>query len=800
MAFLPVERVWSMKKCFFRAHYLCASITALALFLLPSLLLAEPSFQPVFKPTLHISPATAPVQIDGNIAEPAWRTAARSANFVERYPGDMTKPDVLTEVYVTYDSANLYVAFVCHDDPGQIRATMCQRDQFPSDDAVGLMLDTYSSASWAYEFFVNAHGIQRDNLWSSISGDDPGFDLNWVSAAQITDSGYQVEMAIPLANLRLPSKDIQSWKADFRRSRPRESNTEYSWAAYDRNERCGPCQWGTVEGVTMPRQEQSLEILPTFVASEAGNLPDRRDPGSKFDDGEIMGSPSVGIKYSVTSNIIIDGAVNPDFSQIESDAAQIDVNSPIALYYPERRPFFQEGSDIFRTLFNSFYSRSINDPEYAAKLTARSDRTTIGFLSALDDVSPYVIPLDEGDITIDGGKSTVNVVRGLHTIGNGNQVGFIVGDRRFSAGGSGTIVALDGDIRLSKNYGIDGQYVLSHTREPNDHSHSAFFEGDVPLGWEDSLDYFLGDMTFDGGKHTVAFDGESFYGTGLITRLKRNSRSWNFLIDYNQVTPSYRTEIGFDPYMNYRNFSISTWYTFYPESTFVERITPQLFSLQRWDFDGIRKLQFINASLGTQFKFAQTYLGVSFQQREEMYAGTLFKDLWTAGFNTSSQISNTVGYELGMHYGPDIAYFQNTKGNQTAFYAGVDLKPIDRLSIEPTCSFVQSVHIDNKDVLFKQLIMRTRFRLQVSRQMSLRLVAQYNSFDLLVYDGSEGTTSRSRKWEFDPLLTYRLGSFSVFYLGSTSDYRHVDNMLDGVERWRLTERQYFMKIQYQFQT
>ncbi len=789
-----------MKKNLSHAPHLCAFLFVTAFLLLPSLLLAVPSFQPVYKPTLQISPATAPVQIDGKMSEPAWQTAAHSANFVERYPGDMTRPDVLTEVYVTYDSANLYVAFVCHDDPGQIRATMCQRDQFPSDDAVGLMLDTYSSASWAYEFYVNPHGIQRDNLWSSISGDDPGFDLNWISAAEITDSGYQVEMAIPFANLRFPSKDIQSWKADFRRSRPRESNTEYSWAAYDRNERCGPCQWGTVEGVTMPRQEKSLEILSTFVASEAGNLPDRADPSSRFDNGEIMGSPSLGIKYSVTSNIVVDGALNPDFSQIESDAAQIDVNSPIALYYPERRPFFQEGADIFRTLFNSFYSRSINDPEYAAKVTARSDRTTIGFLSARDDVSPYVIPLDEGDITINGGNSTINVVRGLHTIGNGNQVGFIVGDRRFGAGGSGTILAVDGDIRLSKNYGIDGQYVLSHTREPDNHSRSSFFDGDVRAGWEDSLDYYLGGMTFDNGKHTVAFDGESFYGTGLITRLRRNSRSWNFNIDYNQVTPSYRTEIGYDPYMNYRNFSVSTYYTIYPENTIVERITPQFYNLQRWDFDGIRKLRLTNVALGTQLKFAQTYFTVSGRQREEMYSGRVYDDLWRVGFEGGSQISNKLGYQMGFGYGPDIAYFQNTKGNQTSFYVGIDMKPVDRLTIQPTCSYVQSVHIDNKDVLFKQLIMRARLRLQVNRQLSLRLVGQYNSFDLLVYDGAGGTTSRSRKWEFDPLLTYRLGSFSVFYLGSTTDYRRVDNMLDGIQRWRLTDRQYFMKIQYQIQT
>jgi len=789
-----------MKNCLCRTYCSGALTIVIALCFLPSLLFAEPSFQPVFKPTLHISPATAPVQIDGKITESAWQAAAHSANFVERYPGDMTRPQVITEVYVTYDSVNLYVAFDCHDDPSQIRATLCQRDQFSSDDAVGLMLDTYANASWAYEFFVNPHGIQRDNLWSSISGDDPGFDLNWVSAAQITESGYQVEMAIPLANLRYPSKDVQSWKVDFRRNRPRESQTEYSWAAYDRNERCGPCQWGTVEGVTMAKREKSLEILPTFVASEAGNLPNRSDPDSRFDNGEIMGSSSLGIKYSVSSNFVIDGAINPDFSQIESDAAQIDVNSPVALYYPERRPFFQEGSDIFRTLFNSFYSRSINNPEYAAKVTMRSDRTTFGFLSARDEVSPYVVPLDEGDITFNGGKSTINVLRGLHTIGNGNQVGFIVGDRRFNDGGSGTVAAVDGNIRLSKNYGIDGQYILTHTKEPDNHSHSSFFEGDVSAGWEDSLDYYLGGMTFDDGKHTVVFDGESYYGIGLITRLRRDSRNWNFFIDYNQVAPSYRTEMGYDPYMNYRNLSFFTGYTFYAESSLVERITPQFYNLQRWNFDGLRKLRTTVVSVSTQLKLAQTHLETSFQQKEEMYSGIYFKDLWTANLDMFSRINDKMGYELHASYGPDIAYFQTTKGNQTSLYAGLNLKPIDRLTIEPTFRYVQSSQIDSKDVLFKQLIMRSRFRLQVSRQLSLRLVAQYNSFDLLMYRGDDGTTSRSRKWEFDPLLTYRLGSFSVFYLGSTSDYRHVENMQDGFDRWRLTDRQYFMKIQYLFQT
>ena len=118
-------------------------------------------------------------------------------------------------MYITYDNENLYVAFDCHDDPADIRATMCQRDQFYGDDAVCLLIDTYGDAAWAYEFFVNPYGVQKDYLWSSIGGEDRGYDLIWESAAQITETGYQVEMAIPFASLRFPNKDVQSWKMDF---------------------------------------------------------------------------------------------------------------------------------------------------------------------------------------------------------------------------------------------------------------------------------------------------------------------------------------------------------------------------------------------------------------------------------------------------------------------------------------------------------------------------------------------------------------------------------------------------------
>ena len=134
-----------------------------------------------------------------------WLSAGRAVNFVERYPGENTRPPVETEAFITYDDNNLYVAFVCKDNPDDIRATMCQRDQFQGDDAVGLLIDTFGEATWAYHFYVNPYGIQNDRMWTNVQGEDSGFDVIWHSAAEITKTGYTVEMAIPFARLRFPS-------------------------------------------------------------------------------------------------------------------------------------------------------------------------------------------------------------------------------------------------------------------------------------------------------------------------------------------------------------------------------------------------------------------------------------------------------------------------------------------------------------------------------------------------------------------------------------------------------------------
>jgi len=272
-------------------------------------------------------------------------------NFVEIFPGDNTEPLNPTEVYLTYDEDHLYVAFKCYDDPDLIRATMCQRDQFFNDDEVGVMIDTFGEGQWAYEFYVNPYGIQKDNMWTNVHGSDRGFDMIWHSAASFTENGYLVEMAIPNAGMRFPSSDVQDWRINFERSQPRGSHHEYTWAARNRNDQCRPCQWGFVEGIEGVSAGRGLEFLPSMIAYQTGEIRNNLDADSGLDNADIMGEVSLGAKYSVTSDVTLEASVNPDYSQIEADADQININTTILQRFPERRPFFQEGNDLFRTYF-----------------------------------------------------------------------------------------------------------------------------------------------------------------------------------------------------------------------------------------------------------------------------------------------------------------------------------------------------------------------------------------------------------------------------------------------------------------
>ncbi|MFA4947432.1 MAG: DUF5916 domain-containing protein [Candidatus Krumholzibacteriia bacterium] len=723
---------------------------------------------PAYHPELRISRASGPIKIDGDLNDAGWRGVAKAANFAENSPGNQTKPAVDTEVLITYDDKNLYVAWLCYDNPAEVRASFCERDKIFSDDYVILMIDTYGEATHAYELAVNPYGIPGDLLFSSACGEDSGYDVIFQSSGRISDNGWVAEMAIPFASLRFPDREEQVWRVDFFRNRPRESRYKYSWAAYNRDDECLPCQWGTVTGISGITGRSGLDLLPAVVAHESGSLGD----DGHFENGDIKGDVALGITYDVSSEMSVEATINPDFSQVETDEAQIDVNSTFALNYPEKRPFFQEGSDLFSTYFSAVYTRSINDPIAAGKLTWRRGANSAAFLTARDEHSGIILPLEEQSEFAENGRSHSNILRVKHDLGKQSHLGLLATNRIFDGGGMGSLAGVDGQIRLSKSNSFKFQALASHTEEV-----------DNPALVSDSA---FNASRFGEKKYTAGLDGERYWGHAFLGELGRSTSSYSGSVQYYELSPTFRADNGFEPGNNMRQGEVElSGIKRFENSKVLEYVNFEMNVAREWNFDGwFKKDEWINPNIEVKFRTAQTGMHANYMASNEHFMGTRFNGIWGVHNCISTKPWDALSFSGNVNYGHRIARRAMVMGKQLDYGLSVTLKPLDRLLISTSYGYTRSDDVNTGEQLFSQSVFWSRLSLQVSRELSMRLVSQYND--------------RQNTWDFDPLVTYRINSLTMFYVGSTHNYRDFDLKEDGREDWGLADRQFFLKLQYLF--
>ncbi len=719
------------------------------------------NFKPNIKPNVMAQRIALPIVIDGVLDDAGWAGAGRAFNFSETFPGDQTRPPIDIETWVAYDDDNFYVAFKIDDDPAAVRRTLTDRDRIWQDDYVGIILDTYGNNAWAYFLGSNPLGIQGDTRIINNGGEDDGFNIVFKSEGQVTDEGYQVEMAIPFRSLRFPDKDIQNWNINFWITHPREDRNTYSWAGMDRDNPCWLCQGGSVSGIQEVNAGRNLELLPTLTGSQAGF---REEADADFDNGKVNVDPSLGVKYGFTPNLTADLTLNPDFSQIEADAAQIDVNSTFALFFQERRPFFQEGSELFSTNIDQVYTRQINNPLAAAKLTGRFDKTSVAYIGARDRDTPMILPFEEGSEFAQAGESFSNILRVRRTFKQDDHLGVLVTDRRLDEGGAGSTFGMDGRHRFLNNYQFEWQVVGSHTEEPNNTDISGELEG----------------QTFNDGEFTRAFDGESFSGFASYASVERNARHWSFDVDYWATNPTFRADNGFVTQNNQQRLNMYQGYTFYGDG-FFNRFTPGVIVGRDWNFQNERKDEYMWLRMQLSMK-GQTNMGLMFLAfSNEKFQGIDFRGLRRLNVWVNSNFSNPVRLGAFVSTGKSIARNLDVPemGNSLNIEAWGTIKPFQRLVIEPRFNFAKLNEEDSGDQVFKGYIARTRLNYQFTRRLFLRLVTQYNDFN--------------ERFEIDPLLTYRINPFTAFYIGSTHDYDQFGDPF-GV---RQSARQFFFKMQYQ---
>lgn len=700
-----------------------------------------------------------PLHLDGKLDDPLWRSAKPVELGFEFDPGENIAAPQTTLAYALYTRETLYFGFMCRDtQPQEIRANLSDRDKIFQDDYVLVSLDTYGDYQRAYQLAVNPFGIQGDRL-ATLNGEDKDYDLIWQSAAVQNDSGWTAELAIPFKSLRFPNQDEQSWRIHLMRNLPRSSRIQLSWMPIDRNNPSQFTQSGRLLGLQGIRASGSLEILPYALGQQTGALADAASPGNGLVYNKMKGRIGGGIQYAPGPNFSLDAVINPDFSQIETDADQISVNTTFALDYPEKRPFFLTGQDLLQTPM--YYSRSINNPAGAGRIIGKSGALSYLLLAAMDRNTTFIIPGEEESDTVPSDvQSVASIGRLRYDMGDESYVGGMLLARNLN-GGHNYVAGVDWNRRFWNNWYFSGEGFVSHTQELDD---LRLLNSGRPLGR-------------DG--RTAALDGESYYGNGIHLVLNRDTRSYDLGVVYNDFSPTYQTYNGMFPNTDYRQIYTDQIYTFYPKDSFIDRWELEVASNLQFNHANQRKEFYIMPGIEfrmkgqTQFEFA--FMPVSEELFHEVKFNKLHRAYWIFSTAPSSLFSLDLEAQLGK-----FIYRTETPvlGQGARFDAALGIKPTSKWNLTFNYAHAE-LHDENTDANFyKGYLLRTVISYQFNSTAHIRLIGQYNSF--------------ADSYSIYPLFSYKMNALTTFYAGVTNDWS------DFGEPWgrHSTARQYFAKLQY----
>ncbi len=507
-------------------------------------------------------PKIAPgITIDGKIDEEMWKQAAVFKDFYQTYPGDNTAPSKPTEVYMLYDEKNLYIAFKCWDERDKIRATVAKRDEVFGEDNVRVWLDTYNDQRRAYVLGFNPLGIQADGIYTEGRGADFSVDIVMESKGVIEDWGWSVEVKIPFKSLRYTAGKGKLWGFNVARNIDRFNDEFDQWLPDDRNVSGFLIKHGKITGLDEIKYERTLEVVPSITLSQTGRrfavFPNNPLVSDRFVNQGIRQDIGVTLKYTITPNITLDAAYNPDFAEIEADAPVVSANQRFPIFFQEKRPFFLEGADIFNTPLQVFYSRTIVDPDIAAKLTGKSGKTSFGFLVASDKAPGNYDEDDRNDPNfrprIDeflDRNATFAILRVKRDVGKENNVGFFATYRSFPEQRN-VVGGFDGRFKLDDKTIFQFQVVGTNSRR-------CFFDADFeptlnPLEAQRNRE-ICGGSTFNGYR-----TGNGF---AYFANYDYTAEKFGYTIEVGGRSKDYRADAGFTRRQNtnyaFAGFRLST--------------------------------------------------------------------------------------------------------------------------------------------------------------------------------------------------------------------------------------------------
>lgn len=705
------------------------------------------------------------IVIDGIVNEAAWDEALRLNLEYEVRPAENTPPPVRTEVFITYDDSRVLVAFRAFDpEPAKIRARYHDRDKMWPDDWVGIVLDTFNDERRAYEFMTNPIGVQTDAVNDDVQKKfDPSWDAIWKSAGRLTDFGYEVEMAIPFNQIRFQGVDgPQIWGVDAIRSYPRSDRHHLGLFPRERGANSYLAQAVKMEGFEGASPGRNLEIVPTLTVISNEQMPDFPDS----DESEESTETELGatVRWGMTPNLTLSAAINPDFSQVEADVAQLQINEQFALFYPEARPFFLESADYFNTKLNLLYTRMVADPSAALKLTGKSGRHTYGVFSAVDQITNVLIPGNEGSESESFEASNVaTVARYRYDFGLNSTIGAMVTDREGENGYFNRVISADAHFRFSEADTLTANIAWSETA----YSDEMISEFELDAAEEEGH----------------AFEAEYVH----------SARSWFSFVEVTDRDEGFRADLGFLPRVDIRQIRGGAGLLWWGgEDDWFNKL--ELAAAARTTDDQDNDLVSRGAAVWAEYAGPlQSEIEVRLSGREQVYDGVRFENMLIPRFRASFRPSAQIRLEFGGRFG-DWIDFDN-------------VRPATRVNLDSEVNLNLGRHFSagldytysTLDVeggrLFTAHVPQGKLVWQFNTRAFIRAIAQYTDItrDLSLYDESEDYDETSQDLFLQLLFSYELNPRTVLFLGySETGFENQD-----FSRTRI-DRTLFLKLGYAF--
>ena len=719
-------------------------------------------------PVLAITRATGPISVDGDLNDPGWKGVTPITTWFETNVGDNVEPPVKSTAWVTFDDHYLYAAFLFNDPhPELIRAPVADHDQLSgSTDYGGILLDSNNDGKSAIEFLANANGLQYDAINNDASGEDASPDWYWDSAGKITSTGWQLEIRVPFSSLRYSHEANPTWGIMLYRNYPRERHYQCFTARLPRNSNCFICNESALTGLAGLPHASNLVVAPYVTAQRSDAA--AGDPGTPIVDGKVQGEAGADVKWSPLASLAVDATIHPDFSQVESDVAQIATNERFALFYPEKRSFFLEGIDLFSTPLQAVYTRSITSPSAGGRVTGRVDGTSYTALVAHDRGDGLVIlPGPEASgFALQDFSSDVGIVRIRHDIG-ASWVSLLATGRNSAGGAHDDVVGPDVRWQPRPTDTFAAQALWSEERTPT--------RLDLAPEW----------------------DGRELSDRALIGSWTHTSRTYDVYAQEEDLGPDFRANEGFIPQVDMRQAYLQAGYSWHPLKAFFSRI--RMFNEDYYtdDHTGSVLARHVQVGAGADGKF-NTFYRIELN-RDDIKAGdrlfTRFRPYvkFTASPN---RLVNNFSFEAYLN---DEVDFDNARlGKGTTLITSVSLRPNDHLELAPNAS-VRWLNVDDPALgsgrLFLAQVARLRATWSFNSHVFARVIGQYvrTSRDTSLYTFE--VTPKDENFDSSALLAYKLNWQTVFYVGY-GDNRALD---DSGRTLVQSGRQVFAKVSYAIQ-